>query len=138
MNAWTIDGKPPAPRDLTKASSLAGALSGGAAGFIFRGRSNILPGAVMFAIFGAVGQHIHNRYTAPKDVQPRENFWKRMSEKSWTPFKVLTNEEYAEMLRERMLKIDVEIAVLDDKIAALKEQENAGTSKSRSDEDSEP
>lgn len=78
----------------------------------------------MFAIFGAAGQYVHNRYTAPKEVKPRENFWKRMSEKSWTPFKVLTNEEYTEMLRERMLKIDVEIAVLDDKIAALKEQQD--------------
>lgn len=77
----------------------------------------------MFAIFGAAGQHIYNRYTAPTDVRPRENFWKRMSEKSWTPFKVLTNDEYAEMLRDRMLKLDVEIAVLDDKIAALKEQQ---------------
>ncbi|KAF2159439.1 hypothetical protein M409DRAFT_60788 [Zasmidium cellare ATCC 36951] len=120
--AWTVDGKPPAPHDLTKASALAGGVSGGAAGLIFRGRSNVLPGAIMFAIFGAAGQHIYNRYTAPRDVQPRENFWKRMSEKSWTPFKVLSNEEYTELLKEKMLKVEVEIAVLDDKIAALKEQ----------------
>lgn len=83
----------------------------------------------MFAIFGAAGQYIHNRYTAPRDVQPRENFWKRISEKSWTPFKVLTNEEYTEMLRGRMLKIDVEIALLDDKIAALKEQQLSAEAK---------
>ncbi|KAK4505165.1 hypothetical protein PRZ48_003128 [Zasmidium cellare] len=123
ITAWTVDGRPPAPRDLTKASSVAGGISGGAAGLLFRGRSNILPGAIMFAIFGAAGQAIYNKYTAPRDAQPRENFWKRMSEKSWTPFKVLTNEEYSEMLQERMLKLDVEIAVLDDKVAALKEQQ---------------
>ena len=77
----------------------------------------------MFSIFGAAGQSIYNRWTAPKEVVPKQNFWKRMAEKSWTPFKVLTNEEYADMLKEKMLKVDVEIAVLDDKIAALKEQQ---------------
>lgn len=46
-----------------------------------------------------------------------------MSERSWTPFRVLSNDEYAEMLREKALKLDVEIAVLDDKIVALKEQQ---------------
>lgn len=33
--------------------------------------------------------------------------------------KVLSNEEYAAMLKERQLKIDVEIAVIDDKVAEL-------------------
>lgn len=62
-----------------------------------------------------------------------------MSKKSWTPFKVLTNEEYTEMLRERMLKVDVEIAVLDDKIAALKEQQGSAEAKEDPvNEDSKP
>lgn len=79
----------------------------------------------MFTIFGAGGQHIYNRWTAPKDLdaEPKKNFWKRMSERSWTPFRVLSNDEYAEMLREKVLKLDVEIAVLDDKIVGLKEQQ---------------
>lgn len=36
--------------------------------------------------------------------------------------KVLNNEEYAAMLRERQLKVDVEIAVIDEKIAALRKE----------------
>ena len=43
-----------------------------------------------------------------------------MAQKSWSPVTVMTNEEYATMLREKMLKVDVEIAVLEDKIAALR------------------
>jgi hypothetical protein len=35
----------------------------------------------------------------------------------------LTDDQYADMLRERLLKVDVEIAVLDDKIAALKKDQ---------------
>lgn len=123
VQAWTVNGVPPVRRDLTIASTIAGAVSGGGVGFIARGRANVLPGAIMFSLFGAAGQSIYNRWTAPKEVVSKQNFWKRMADKSWTPFKVLSNEEYAEMLKEKMLKVDVEIAVLDDKIAALKEQQ---------------
>lgn len=79
----------------------------------------------MFTIFGASGQYFFNRWKGPKAVnaEPKQNFWKRMSERSWTPFRVLSNDEYAEMLREKVLKLDVEIAVLDDKIAGLREQQ---------------
>ncbi|CZT19735.1 uncharacterized protein RCC_05590 [Ramularia collo-cygni] len=125
IHNWTTDGQSPKSKDLVKASALAGGLSGGLLGFITRGRSNGIPGAIMFTIFGAGGQHIYNRWTAPKDLnlEPKKNFWKRMSERSWTPFRVLSNDEYAEMLREKVLKLDVEIAVLDDKIVALREQQ---------------
>lgn len=35
----------------------------------------------------------------------------------------LSNDEYAQMLKERKFKIDVEIALLDDKIEALKKNQ---------------
>lgn len=47
-----------------------------------------------------------------------------MAEKSWSPVTFMSNEEYVEILREKMLKVDVEVAVLDDKIAALQKQQN--------------
>lgn len=46
-----------------------------------------------------------------------------MSERSFSPVTVLTNEQYAEMLREKMLKLDVEISIIEDKIAALESQQ---------------
>lgn len=46
-----------------------------------------------------------------------------MSERSFSPVTVLTNEEYAEMLRKKQTKLDVEVSIIDDKIAALKAME---------------
>lgn len=125
VHTWSPKGQATAPRDLVKASALAGGISGGTLGLLTRGRSNAIPGAIMFTIFGAGGQFVYNKWTAPKDpnAAPKKNFWKRMSERSWTPFRVLSNDEYAEMLREKVLKLDVEIAVLDDKIVGLREQQ---------------
>ncbi|KJX99284.1 hypothetical protein TI39_contig364g00012 [Zymoseptoria brevis] len=123
IHAWTTESRPTTPLDRTKASAIAGGFTGGLIGFITRGRSNAIPGAIMFTLFGAGGQHVYNKWTAAPSAEPKKNFWRRMSDKSWTPFKVLTNEEYAEMLKEKMLKLDVEIAIIDDKIAGLKEQQ---------------
>lgn len=95
---------------------------------IMRGRSNILPGILMFSIFGAAGQWAYNGMDGSKSVNvaPKKNFWERMGERSWSPMKVLSNEEYAAMLKGRQLKIDVEIAVIDDKIAALRKEIEQG------------
>jgi hypothetical protein len=46
-----------------------------------------------------------------------------MSEKSWSPVKLLNDEEHANLLREKLLNIEVEIALIDDKIAAMRAQE---------------
>ncbi|KAM0722145.1 hypothetical protein Q7P37_001586 [Cladosporium fusiforme] len=113
------------PSDRTKASALAGGLSGGTAGLIFRGRSNAIPGALAMAFFGFAGQAIHNKWTATpapaKPEQPKKGFWQSMT--SLGLISHLSNDEYAEMLKERLFKVDVEIAVLDDKIAALKKHQ---------------
>lgn len=77
------------------------------------------------AFFGFAGQAIHNKWTAApataKPDQPKKGFWQSMTSLGLVSH--LSNEDYAEMLKERLLKVDVEIAVLDDKIAALKNQQ---------------
>lgn len=92
---------------------------------LFRGRSHVLPGAVMFTLFGFLGQTTYNKLAASSyvDTGPKKGFWARVAERKWSPMKVLSNEEYAEMLRERQLKIDMEIALIDDKIAALRTEQ---------------
>lgn len=79
----------------------------------------------MFSLFGFLGQTAANKLSARRQVvaDPQQSFWRRMSEKSFSPVTVLTDEEYAEMLREKMLKVDVEISIIDDKIAALRKLE---------------
>lgn len=77
------------------------------------------------AFAGFAGQVIHNRWTAkpsaPQTDKPRRGFWESMT--SLGVVTHLTDEQYADMLRERLLKVNVEIAVLDDKIAALKKDQ---------------
>lgn len=88
----------------------------------------------MFSLFGFLGQHTYAKLSAPRDAakDAKPAFWRRMSEKSWSPVTVLSNEEYVEMLKEKMLKVDVEVSILDDKIAALrKEQERLDEQTSR-------
>ena len=92
-----------------------------------RGRANVLPGAIMFSIFGLVGQLGVNAFSErpiPRDEPvAKPGFWKRMSEKRFSPVKVLSNEEYANMLEEKMLRVDAEIAILEDRIFALRREE---------------
>ncbi len=81
----------------------------------------------MFSLFGCVGQLAYNRFTVPRDleVESKPGFWRRMSERSFSPVTILSNDEYAEMLREKLLRVDAEIAVIDDKIAALRKEQDA-------------
>ena len=43
----------------------------------------------------------------------------RMAESKWIPLRTLSDQEYREMLSEKLLSIDAEIALLDDKIQEL-------------------
>ena len=90
---------------------------------ITRGRRNVLPATLMWSVLGFAGQGAYSSFsTAPTKLQegPKVGFWQRMAEKSWSPMTFMTNEEYAALLREKLLKVDVEIAVLDDKLDALR------------------
>lgn len=76
-------------------------------------------------LFGWAGQAIHNKWTAtpaaPKEDKPKRGFWESMT--SIGAVSRLSNEEYAQMLKDRMFKLDVEIALLDDKIAVIKKNQ---------------
>lgn len=68
----------------------------------------------------------HRFLSSPRTNEEVEPFWTRVARQRWSPVRVLSDEEYIEMLRERMLKVDVEIAILDDKIAELRVQQERG------------
>lgn len=80
----------------------------------------------MFSLFGFGGQYIFNMldksHTAAANAEPRPNFWQRAAKSKWTPFTVLSDAEYQTMLEEKMFKVDVELALIDDRIKALREQ----------------
>ncbi|KAF3808540.1 Vegetative incompatibility protein HET-E-1, partial [Colletotrichum gloeosporioides] len=99
-----------------KASAVAGGTAGMVGGLI-RGPKNIIPGIIVFSIVGGAGQAIVNR---TQRVSPDAKEKKSFFESSWSPLKKLSDDEYRDMLDEKMLKIDAEIALIDDKIAELR------------------
>lgn len=89
------------------------------------GPRNAIPGAIMFSLFGFLGQTATNHYDKtdmPVSEEPQLNFWQRFASLKWMPVTVLKDGEYEDMLRERQLKLEAEIALVDERIEALKAQ----------------
>jgi len=86
----------------------------------------------MFAIFGATGQALYNMADARKSelAESGEKDVKHSFLNSkWSPMKVLSDSEYENMLREKLLRVNAQIALVDENIEALRvqEQEMAGS-----------
>ncbi|KAI9778377.1 MAG: hypothetical protein M1835_004955 [Candelina submexicana] len=95
------------------------------------GRSNAVPGTLMFSIFGLLGQSVYNRLDTQRlDSQQKasegskntKSFWRRIADWNLSPMRVLTDEEYGAMLREKLLCVNAEIAIIDENISKLKEE----------------
>lgn len=85
-------------------------------------RKNVLPGSLIFATFGALGQAAYNYADARegrKDGDAKEGKGGWLNSK-WSPVKALSDEEYGRILEERLLKLDAEIALVDESIEAVK------------------
>ncbi|KAG7121147.1 hypothetical protein HYQ44_004027 [Verticillium longisporum] len=101
--------------DRTKASALAGGTAGAVGGLI-RGPRNILPGFIIFSLAGGIGQLFTNGVVnAPANPNS-----KSILQSKWSPLKKLTDDEYRHLMDEKLLRIDTEIALIDDKIAELR------------------
>ncbi|PKS13277.1 hypothetical protein jhhlp_000048 [Lomentospora prolificans] len=111
--------------DKIKASALAGGTAGMVGGLL-RGPRNIVPGAIVFTIFGAAGQGIANKLTQWKTAEEgaEGSNWLRSK---YSPLRKLTDEEYEAFIGEKMLKIEAEIALIDDKISELRAEAVAKT-----------
>lgn len=84
----------------------------------------------MFGAAGYVGQRMYDSADQRKMDKLRfEESGKTETKDSWidskwVPWKRLTNDEYEGMLKERLLKVDAEIAILDENLEALREQQS--------------
>lgn len=88
-------------------------------------RKGVIPSAIAYSLFGATGQYLYNVVDARKSAlaeRPEEEK-KHWLDSKWSPVKVLTNEEYENMMREKLLKVNAEIALVDESIEALRAQE---------------
>ncbi len=78
----------------------------------------------MFSLFGAGGQAILNRWdakvaNAPPKPANEVGFWAR-----WSPITQLSDKDYEKILEERLLRVEADIAVVDDHIRELREAES--------------
>ncbi|KAH0369414.1 hypothetical protein KCU65_g3282, partial [Aureobasidium melanogenum] len=122
FQAWDT-GKGLTKSDKVSASTIAGGVAGSGVGLLTRGPRNVIPGAIMFSLFGFLGQTVSNSYDKtdlPASDEPQLNFWQRFASLKWMPVTVLKDGEYEDMLREKQLKLEAEIALVDERIAALK------------------
>lgn len=77
---------------------------------------------IMWGLTGAGGQMLVHRYEANQRKPQTDNgpgFWSRLN-----PLRKLTDEEYMDMMREKKLKLDVDISLIDDRIAELRAMEH--------------
>lgn len=86
------------------------------------GPARLLPAVVIWGLVGAGGQAIANRSPSSHPSQSNEGTsWISML----NPLKKLTDEEYIDMMKEKILKVEVDIALIDDRIAELRAAEEA-------------
>ncbi|KAF2706059.1 hypothetical protein K504DRAFT_493870 [Pleomassaria siparia CBS 279.74] len=144
-------GEPLSPRtdlnptlsDKVRISAISGALTGASLGLLFRGPKNVIPGTIMFTLFGYGGQHAYNfldkknsteieRQEAMRAEGKKDPSWmQRMAKSKWSPMSVLSDEEYKHMLEEKLLGVEASIALVDEsldewrkkKVEAEKEKE---------------
>lgn len=124
----------PTRSDKVRASTMAGAFTGLSLGLLFRGPRNAAPGTFVFGLLGFVGQKGYNfldkKNTEELEEEARlaakgekkKNFMERIAEMKWSPMEVLTDERYEEMLQEKLLKLEAEIAIIDDKIEGFRQK----------------
>lgn len=122
----------PSSSDKVRASVIAGGLTGFSLGFLFRGPQNVIPGTIMFSLFGWAGQHGYDYLDARNSKKLREQaeadangedkrkgtIMYKLAQYKWSPMKALNDDEYENMMQEKLLNIEAQIAVIDDKIEA--------------------
>lgn len=82
----------------------------------------------MFSLFGYIGQTVYNSLDAKHSgeaaqQQPQtENILQRIGKSRWSPMAVLSDEDYEAMLQERLLRVNAEIAIIDENIERLRKR----------------
>lgn len=82
---------------------------------------------MIFAVLGAGGQTIYNmaeagHSTVGRSASRAEN-GKGWLDSKWSPVKVLSDSEYERMLQEKLLRVEAEIAMVDESLEELKNQD---------------
>jgi hypothetical protein len=73
---------------------------------------------------GYLGQRSYNavdEWHLQNNKRPTKPLAQQIAESRWIPIKALSDEQYKEILSEKLLSVDAEIALLDEKIEKLRE-----------------
>lgn len=85
----------------------------------------------MFSLLGYCGQTAFNKlddWQLGKAQSPSKPITQQMAESKWIPLRHLSDDEYRGILSEKLLSIEAEISLLDDKIEELKKSRSLTTS----------
>ena len=52
----------------------------------------------------------------------RKPFWRRVADSKYSPMKVLSDEEYEKVLRDKLVEVEAEIALIDEDIDKIQSQ----------------
>ena len=83
----------------------------------------------MFSLLGAGGQTIANwrdariEKAAGATPKPPSKFWSSEFWSKWSPIKQLSDQEYVDILEEKLIRVEADIALIDDRVKELRESE---------------
>ena len=91
----------------------------------------------MFTLFGYLGQTIYTTLDARHSAQVASDaqavaegkekvgkrFWERIAEMKWSPLTVLSDGDYAIVLKEKLLRLEAEIASVDEEVEKMRGEE---------------
>jgi hypothetical protein len=98
-------------------------------GLLLRGPRSLLPGSIVFSLLGAGGQLASNRWSGSENLAKKTNGW---FTSGWSPLTKLSDEEYKAILEEKILRLEAELAILDENRADLLAESRANAAKESS------
>lgn len=80
----------------------------------------------MIGFMSLAGQGGYNIISAARtsEANPSRSIIQRLTESKWMPLKALSDQQYEEMLQQKIFKIDVELSMIDERVANLKAAED--------------
>ncbi|KAL3467801.1 hypothetical protein BJX64DRAFT_123421 [Aspergillus heterothallicus] len=119
-------------RQRTYTSTVSMAIAGSSVTKLLNNRVLIIPSAIIFSLCGCIGQASYNaidNWQLGQANVPSKPFLDRVAESKWIPLKSLSDDEYRHILSEKLLTIEAEIALIDDKIEELQRDKLAVSNK---------
>lgn len=83
------------------------------------GPKNIVPGMIFWSVTGGLGQLAANVVSWRPSSEPGRSFL----QSKWSPVTYLSDHEYEKILEGRLLRIEAEIAIVDENIKELRDAE---------------